>query len=910
MNRPPFRQDDCPIPEVPTKEELSGPFRPVPKCDPPIAPVGPEFSPVSPAEGAAIVVRPLLTVFTIESPELSVTCADYPGRVTGDTEPSGSPVTVAAGSFTEDVFIQNLPLEADDLEFIATVFEAVATQAQEFAEAGNVPALAALFQISQASAALIVAEVSAAQSRLLEQAQSAALAQLECVWSNDTQTVNCPAGALAGPFNPSIVLADTYSSPISKEVANALALAAAEAALVCVYESDEIVVVCSDLNSNYTDLNPEAEGLSQEPGDSPRSDPERVFQNSVTIAAGAFNSLLSKEDANDQARNFALTQLDCFYIQPNDVTATCSPDGDDIPAELSPVLDFDGTETGNPVTVKQGYTFSFISFADAEALALELAQGALVCQWGNTPLVYSCDDQESDPTEPSEVAAHDADGVYSAHSDINNKDGVVVYMNSFRGEVVMFALPSRSPTYTVTISANTFFSQTGRADANETAANAALSQLDCVYCNPDIISQCPVEAASYTIPVPGVPYTYDSEFGWYIPETADLAEFESEFSTTFCGPDAENVAFQADELGSTPFGDIVSLETECVFENTEIYAACTLSILESAPDQWYWVNPVTRLVEIRPTTKVAAVSPPLDADPLSLNSTLEYIRVPHGTFTGSSQEQADEQAIGFALSQLNCFWDNDAFIRNCPDASMLTTEHVVDPGEIQSYVSKLNANELAEQLADSLVTCLYCSEPVVHPTCAVSLPACAAVSGESVEAATATAASMLNAIVQASQECGDGGGGGGGGGGGSGSGSDSGISSAGSDKSTAIVPASWAETGYTALFIMEAPEVRFEDVMTLKVDKTVQAFPIDFRFVSVCEPDSIVVCSAVSNHPAAVGASVEHGVIVLRTDMVPAKVTLKLSGIRRGFAGHRFPLRTEKQFLENEAWINSAYSSS
>jgi hypothetical protein len=34
---------------------------------------------------------------------------------------------------------------------------------------------------------------------------------------------------------------------------------------------------------------------------------------------------------------------------------------------------------------------------------------------------------------------------------------------------------------------------------------------------------------------------------------------------------------------------------------------------------------------------------------------------------------------------------------------------------------------------------------------------------------------------------------------------------------------------------------------------------------------------------------------------------LQLVGIRRGFLGQRFPLRTREQFEANEAFINSAY---
>ena len=42
----------------------------------------------------------------------------------------------------------------------------------------------------------------------------------------------------------------------------------------------------------------------------------------------------------------------------------------------------------------------------------------------------------------------------------------------------------------------------------------------------------------------------------------------------------------------------------------------------------------------------------------------------------------------------------------------------------------------------------------------------------------------------------------------------------------------------------------------------------------------------------------------------PGTVQVRLSGIRKGFAGKRFPMRTHAQFVANEAFINSAYPGS
>lgn len=131
----------------------------------------------------------------------------------------------------------------------------------------------------------------------------------------------------------------------------------------------------------------------------------------------------------------------------------------------------------------------------------------------------------------------------------------------------------------------------------------------------------------------------------------------------------------------------------------------------------------------------------------------------------------------------------------------------------------------------------------------------------------------------------------------------------GSDKSTAIVPASFYSTGYAALFTLEAPDVRFEDVIQIKPRRRKFNLKLDPRFVEVCEKDSLVVVSACPSGPAYVGAWIEKNAIRIHITArkLPDMIALKVSGIRRGFAGMRFPSRTEAQFIANEKFLNSAY---
>ncbi len=152
-----------------------------------------------------------------------------------------------------------------------------------------------------------------------------------------------------------------------------------------------------------------------------------------------------------------------------------------------------------------------------------------------------------------------------------------------------------------------------------------------------------------------------------------------------------------------------------------------------------------------------------------------------------------------------------------------------------------------------------------------------------------------------------------GGGSGSGSDDDSGDDSgdSGESKSSAIVKAEFSSTGYTALFVEEAPEVLFNDVMRVPVRGRRTVVQIDPRFRLVCEPGSLVVVSACPNAPAMVGASIDGDMITIcvSTPILrrrPSMVVLRITGIRLGFAGLRFPNRTLADYLANEAFLKSA----
>ena len=122
----------------------------------------------------------------------------------------------------------------------------------------------------------------------------------------------------------------------------------------------------------------------------------------------------------------------------------------------------------------------------------------------------------------------------------------------------------------------------------------------------------------------------------------------------------------------------------------------------------------------------------------------------------------------------------------------------------------------------------------------------------------------------------------------------------------AIVP---CQSDFVALFCVESPEVRFEDVVRVPVTGPVTRTVIDSRFIEVCEPGSIDVISVTTPLPALVGVAVEGPEIVVRVaGDLPPYVVVTLSGIRSGNRNVRFPLKTRDQMQRNNAFWSTAVS--
>ncbi|MBS33966.1 MAG: hypothetical protein CMO68_06115 [Verrucomicrobiales bacterium] len=125
---------------------------------------------------------------------------------------------------------------------------------------------------------------------------------------------------------------------------------------------------------------------------------------------------------------------------------------------------------------------------------------------------------------------------------------------------------------------------------------------------------------------------------------------------------------------------------------------------------------------------------------------------------------------------------------------------------------------------------------------------------------------------------------------------------------SAIVPGPGRDQ-YVGLQCVETPDVRFEDVVEIETDgREFIEHELDPTFVHVCEPGSIKCVGHSCSDPAIVGVRVEGASLLVKFSPLtppPETIVLKVSGVRAGRSGQRFPEYTEDEALANNAFWQS-----
>ena len=113
---------------------------------------------------------------------------------------------------------------------------------------------------------------------------------------------------------------------------------------------------------------------------------------------------------------------------------------------------------------------------------------------------------------------------------------------------------------------------------------------------------------------------------------------------------------------------------------------------------------------------------------------------------------------------------------------------------------------------------------------------------------------------------------------------------------------------YVSLYCTEMPEVRFDDIIKIKVrNRRNIAVVIDPLYSHVCEPNSIEAISYVTSSPICCGLIVKKDILNIEFEPnveIPEYILVKLSGIRKGCSNIRFQRRTKEQMIANNNFWN------
>lgn len=328
-----------------------------------------------------------------------------------------------------------------------------------------------------------------AKEELTERATTVAESGLQCYWKNTTYTAFCKN--VRGEYDTDVaksseypearpeatVSEDTFRSDISQEECQDKAIALAESLLNCLYINEYVEKECFDLDPKYKEQVP-TEGtvsdLRAAKGQSPRV-------GKASVGKAAFSSRISKADAQNMADEYALSLLNCYYIN-KQVSAECEdvrarnygvdPSTDPQHAGYVYYKDDDGNfvfeyEQGQYVTVPKGFITSDINTPTATKEAQELADSLLVCCFINKAVTVEC--------PPTVLLDRNGDPIIDPET----------------GEARMYAASTTySPMYMVVVEAGAYMACTSQEEVDQMAVSYGESNLDCFYCNTQVDAGC------------------------------------------------------------------------------------------------------------------------------------------------------------------------------------------------------------------------------------------------------------------------------------------------------------------------------------------------------------------------------------------------------------------------------------
>lgn len=474
-----------------TTSETYGGVRPVDPCIPGTERKEPElYKPTkTPLEETPIYIPEDLVV---ENPQVILHCKDKISTYNKVDYPAyGNSSSINAGIYKRNISF-NVAQQADQ-NVLSYIVKNKLTDwiSIEFKE-GRLTApeqIQAKTGLSFQDSLSILKALNDALEELTELALEAAEAGLQCYWKNTEYTAFCvdfegnrdldvaTAGEYPEARPEATVSDDTFRSVLSQEECQDKAIELAESLLNCLYINEYVEKECSDLDPKY---------IEQVPTEGPISELRTVLGQTprvgrYSVDKAAFSSRIDKQDAQDKADEYALSMLNCYYINKL-VRAECEDirarnygvDPAEEPRHEGYVYykDEEGDytfeyERGQFVVVPKGYIVSDVDTPTATKEAQELADSLLICCFINKVTTVEC--------PPTILLDRNGDPI------IDPKTGE---------ERLWAASKEYSPMYAVTVAAGTYMDCTSQEDVDERAKRSAEINLDCFYCNTQVDAGC------------------------------------------------------------------------------------------------------------------------------------------------------------------------------------------------------------------------------------------------------------------------------------------------------------------------------------------------------------------------------------------------------------------------------------
>lgn len=614
----------------------------------------------------------------------------------------GDPQTVSAGAVTAEVELRDvLYINTSQLSWFAAnagVLAALASAEVLADVTGAVPIL--LAEQAQSLLALILA------ARVEANANAAAIAAaaLLCVWENTEQTASCPGGASGGPIT---VAAGEVTSTVSLADANARALAQAQAGLICTWTNEEQSANC------VGDVLPlGSEAVPVDPDPLPNIGLARV--GTYTVAAGAVSSNVSQEDANERARQIAISALVCFYTNPSSGSVGCT-NGAPL---TTPAGSVETNTLGNPVNFPAAWVSSSESSAAATADAQSAASALLRCVWTNPLTVAGCPNADpggdnvaadSSLSVPAVIAAGT---VVSTVSQADMEAQLAALILTLR--VCIYcnqAIPAKcdpdsvgtgSIDLTEAVPAKRFCDQDYlAAKALAQAANAipvrqlqaGTGDVSCRFSSSRVVASCNAPVGT---PVAGTLYIGPLSGGAY--HTAPVSS-PAGSATAVVEAGAVIAESQADANQVAQATALALLD--CYFKNVRVEALCGDTLAQFEANMGSTSGTLTG-------TGAGKLDGVAVVDVNSLGHPMRPAIVLAGTYTSSTSiEEANRFAVVDALGRLNCFYYN---INNpsgtCESPLVKVQSFALATGRERSEVSQADADARAVAMANALVVCV------------------------------------------------------------------------------------------------------------------------------------------------------------------------------------------------------------